>query len=144
MYWGWIVVGCVAALAICDGLMVRSLSQMTNILKWFNERNVVMRPIMEQAYIVRSVPNHSQELVKSGGEVVAVMHGQRTTLNFAMLKEMTFLMLDMESERRVAVNRMAKSLDALAVWEQEHRFPEPKTSLLRLKKKEPVAIESAG
>ena len=48
-----------------------------------------------------------------------------TMLNFDTLKEMLWLMLDMESERRVARNRMAKLMGDLATWETAHPFGEP-------------------
>lgn len=97
--------------------------KLRDLLVWYAEHLEQIRPVFEQAFIIRSVPDHSNDMRKKGTSIVAVRKGIETVLNFETLKEMTWLMIEMESERRVAVQRMAKALDSLAVWEKEHPVP---------------------
>lgn len=93
-------------------------------IQWFFDHSGPTAAVLQEAYIIRSVPDHSNVFTRSGNDVlVGSSPDQQVIANFNTLKEMLWLMIDMESERRTAVMRMGKSLDALAAWEHEHPFP---------------------
>lgn len=128
-YWGILAVYLVIILLLLPVMVIfaRELLYRRALINWDQERFVLIQAVFSEAYIIRSVPDHSKDLQRQGTEVVAVRGLDRNVLNFTTLKEMLWLMLDMESERRAAVNRMAKSIDALAEWEINHPHPKAPT-----------------
>ena len=93
------------------------------INEWWLAQHKHVEEIFSEAWKVISIPDHTEQFKKSPAGNQVMVRG--TMLNFDTLKEMLWLMLDMESERRVARNRMAKLMGDLATWETAHPFGEP-------------------
>jgi len=121
----WVAIGVLVLLLMAEVLLFRELLFARDLSVWEKERFAFISAVFSEANIIRSVPDHSGDFVRAGDNVL--VGPDRVMANFNVLKEMLWLMLEMESERRAAVNRMSKKIDELAVWEFDNPQPEPPT-----------------
>jgi hypothetical protein len=93
-------------------------------LQWEHERFEFIRSIVEESFIITSIPNHSKDLVVSEDGMV---FSGGTMLNFDALKTMTRIMLAQEEDRTDAVHNLKLTLAELGEWEVANPQPEPPT-----------------
>lgn len=106
------------------GAVLREKDYGAKQMEWEKQRFNLIAVVFSEARVITSVPDHSKQLTKAGGGNLA-MDG--TLLNYETLAEVTLLMMDMETERRAATNRLRKALDVVGTWETAHPQPKPPT-----------------
>lgn len=127
------------------GAVLREKDYGAKQMEWEKQRFNLIAVVFSEASVVVAVPEHGTfEIEKQGGNVVYTegghpgipgekglmgmpQMGTATRLNYETLAEMAVLMTEMESERRVATNRLKKALKVVGTWETAHPQPEPPT-----------------
>jgi hypothetical protein len=94
-----------------------------NELKWWGARNILLTEIFKEAWTVISTPTHLDQMKVEGPGGNVVFEG--TMLNYSTLKEMLTIMLQEETHRKNSRGRMAKLMQELLRWENEHPYGEP-------------------
>lgn len=118
-----ILVVLVAALGFYLVLFIIELDYARRLNQWEHERFKYIEAVFVEIHIITSVPNHTTDLVSTGGNIMA----QGTVLNFDALKTMTRVMLEQENDRRDAQSNITRALAELGQWERENPQPDPPT-----------------